>query len=81
MIPPPAKRLTRVRLNINNLDVSKTGNLQPYLFKLLQEQDAGARVNVTIEVSSTSGISQDILNQRIVEGFDQLGIEVKWEEG
>ena len=80
-IPPPTKRLTRVRLNVNNLDVSKTGNLQPYLFKLLQEQDAGARVNVTIEVSSTSGISQDILNQRIVEGFDQLGIEVKWEEG
>ena len=81
VIPPPTKRLTRVRLNVNNLDVSKTSNLQPYLFKLLQEQDAGARVNVTIEVSSTSGISPDILNQRIVEGFDQLGIEVEWEEG
>ena len=38
VIPPPIKRLTKVRLNVNNLDVSKTGNLQPYLFRLLQEQ-------------------------------------------
>ena len=80
-IPPPAKRLTRVRLDVNDLAVAKTNNLQPYLFRVLQEQDAGAEVSVTIEVTSDAGISQDALDQRIVEAFDQLGIAVRWEEG
>ena len=78
---PPPKRLTRVRLDVDDLAVAKTNNLQPYLFKVLQEQDAGAELSVTIEVNSDAGISQDILNQRIVEAFDQLGIVVRWEEG
>ena len=79
-IPTP-KRLTRVKLDVHGLAVAKTNNLQPYLFKVLQEQDAGAEVSVTIEVTSDAGISQDVLDQRIVEAFDQLGIAVRWEEG
>ena len=27
------------------------------------------------------GIPQDVLDQRIVEAFDQLGIAVRWREG
>jgi len=80
-IPPPARRLARVRLNVQDFAVTKTNNLQPYLFKVLQDQDAGAEVNVTIEVSSAAGISQDVLDQRIVEAFSQLGIAISWEEG
>ena len=79
-IPRPAKRLTRVKLNVKDLSVAKTSNLQPYLFRVLQEQDAGAEVNVTIEVSSDAGISEEALNHRIVEGFGQLGIAVEWQE-
>ena len=80
VIPPP-KRLARVRLKVQDLAIAKTNNLQPYLFKVLQEQDAGAEVDVTIQVSSSAGIPQDVLEQRIVEAFDQLGIALQWEEG
>ena len=79
-IPKPDKRLAWVRLSVRDLSVAKTSNLQPYLFKVLQEQDAGAEVSVTIEVSSEAGISEDALNQRIVEGFSQLGVAVEWQE-
>ena len=79
-IPAP-KRLSRVRLNVQDLAVGKTNNLQPYLFRFLQEVDAGAEVNITIDVSSSAGIPEDILENRIVEGLDQLGIVVRWEEG
>ena len=79
VIPSP-KRLKRVKVDFGALAVAKTNNLQPYLFKVLQEQDAGAELSVSIEVSSETGISQDILDQRIVETFDQLGISVRWEE-
>ena len=79
-IPRPAKRLARVKLRVRDLSVAKTSNLQPYLFRVLQEQDAGAEVSVTIEVSSDAGISEEALNQRIVEGFSQLGIAVEWQE-
>ena len=79
-IPPPSRRLARIRLCVPDLAVAKTNNLQPYLFRVLQEQDAGAAVSVTIEVSSAAGISRDALDGRIVEGFGQLGIAVTWEE-
>ena len=81
LIPRPTKRLTRIKLSVRDLSVAKTSNLQPYLFRVLQEQDAGAEVSVTIEVSSDAGISEEALNQRIVEGFSQLGIAVEWQEG
>ena len=80
-IPPPTKRLARIRLTLRDLSVAKTSNLQPYLFRVLQDQDAGAEVSVTIDVSSSAGIPEDILDARIIEGFDQLGIAVEWEEG
>ena len=79
-IPRPVKRLARVKLSVRDLSVGKTSNLQPYLFRVLQEQDAGAEVNVTIEVSSDAGISEEALDHRIVEGFGQLGISVEWQE-
>ena len=79
-IPAPHKRLKRVKLSVRDLSVAKTSNLQPYLFRVLQEQDAGAEMNITIEVSSDAGISKEALNQRIVEGFSQLGIAVEWQE-
>jgi ribosomal protein L21E len=68
-------------LNVQDLAVGKTNNLQPYLFRFLQEVDVGAEVNITIDVSSSAGIPEDILENRIVEGLDQLGIVVRWEEG
>ena len=80
VIPAPT-RLKQVRLDVDDLAVAKTNNLQPYLFKVLQEQDAAAEVSVSIKVKSEAGISPDILEQRIVEAFDQLGISVTWEEG
>lgn len=46
---------------------------------MLQEQDAGAEVTIVIDVSSQAGIPTDVLEQRIVEAFDQLGITVRWE--
>ncbi len=79
-IPRPTRRLTRVKLNVKDLAVAKANNLQPYLFKVLQEQDAGAEMDMTIEVSSGAGISEEVLSERIVEGFDQLGIHVEWQE-
>ena len=80
VIPAPSKRLKRVRLDVDALTVAKTNNLQPYLFKVLQEQDAGAELSMTIEVASDAGISENALDQRIVEAFDQLGIPIRWEE-
>jgi hypothetical protein len=68
-----------VRLSIGHLGIGKTSNLQPYLFKVLQEQDAGAELSVTIEVTSAAGVSEEALEKRIVEAFDQLGVDVKWE--
>jgi hypothetical protein len=78
-IPRPAKRLSHVKIRIDNLGIAKTSNLQPYLFRVLQEQDAGAEVTAIIEVSSGAGIPTDVLEKRIAEAFDQLGITVRWE--
>lgn len=78
-IPPPERRFRRVRLSVPNLAVAKTSNLQPYLFKALQEADAGAEIRLTIQVSSEAGIGEDVLERRIVEGFEQLGITVSWD--
>ena len=64
-----------------DVPIAKTSNLQPYLFRVLQEQDAGAELVVTIEVKSGAGIPEDVLEKRIVEGFEQLGVSVEWEEG
>ncbi len=77
-IPTP-KRYSRVRIKLAELPVAKTTNLQPYLFKLLQGQDPGAELTITIEVRSNAGIAEQTLNGNIVEGLEQLGIEVTWE--
>ena len=68
-----------MRLTLPAMPIGKTGNLQPYLFKPLQDQDAGAELSITIEVTSAAGVSAEVLEQRIVEGFEQLGIAVTWE--
>ena len=79
-IPPPARRLKQVRLNVRDLAVAKANNLQPYLFRVLQQQDAVAEVQLSILVSSEPGIPEDILDSQIVEAFEQLGISVTWDE-
>jgi hypothetical protein len=79
-IPAP-KRLRRIRLRIDAVGIGKTSNLQPYLFKVLQEQDAGAELTIVVEVDSGAGIPTDVLEKRIVEAFDLLGISVRWEAG
>ena len=56
VIPSPSKRLTKIRLRLEDLPIATTSNLQPYLFRVLQEQDAGAEPEVTIEVISGTGI-------------------------
>ena len=80
VVTPPARRLKQVRLNVSGLAVGKANNLQPYLFRVLQQQDAGAEVQVSIVVRSEPGIPEDILDGQIVEAFEQLGISVDWEE-
>jgi uncharacterized protein DUF499/HEPN superfamily Swt1-like protein len=77
-IPQP-RRLTSVRVHVQHLPVTKTSNLQPYLFKVLQDQDAGADLTIQISVSSDAGISEDALERRIVEGLEQLGINASWD--
>ena len=79
-IPAP-KRYRKLQLTVSALSIAKTPNLQNYLFKLLQQQDPGAQVQLDIEVTSSSGISDDLLNKQIVEGLEQLGISVSWHEG
>ena len=77
--PPPApKRLSRVTIEVPSLEIAKTSNLQPYLFKVLQDADAGASLRISIEVHSSAGIPEEALDARIVKGFDQLGIHVQW---
>jgi hypothetical protein len=79
-VPAPSRRLRTARLRIDALDIAKTNNLQPYLFKVLQEQDAGAELSLTIDVRSEAGISAESLDARIVEAFSQLGIKLEWDE-
>lgn len=79
VIPAPPRRHARVRLTVGPTGIAKTSNLQPYLFRVLQEQDAGAEFVLSMEVTSSTGISEEALQRRIVEAFDQLGIRVEWE--
>lgn len=78
VIPKPT-RLGRLRLHLDDLSVGKTNNLQPYLFRVLQGQDAAAKLSITIEVSSDAGISAETVEKQIVEGLEQLNIGVTWE--
>jgi hypothetical protein len=71
-------RFGHVVLTVSGLQVGKTTNLQPYLFKALADQDPAAQIDLTIDVSSNAGISDESLNKRIVEGLEQLGIDVEW---
>lgn len=79
--PGPAvmKRYARLRITMSDLPVVKTQNLQPYLWKALQEADPGTRLSLSIEVNSDAGIPEDVLEKRIREGFEQLGINLDWE--
>jgi len=78
-IPAPARRLTRLKVRVDPLPITKTSHLQHYLFRVIQEQDAGAEVMLEFDVSSTVGVSEEALEKRIVEGLEQLGIQVSWE--
>ena len=85
--PPPGpkppvitapKRHGRVRLRVSNLPVSKTFNLQNYLFKPLQGQDPLATISISIDVISDAGIGEEVLEKSIAEAFDQLGFTLEW---
>jgi hypothetical protein len=82
-VPPPVipkpRRHRRVRLQIPHLSVGQTMNLQAYLFTVLQEQDATATLSITIDAVSDAGIDADVLDRRIVEGLEQLHIDVTWQ--
>jgi hypothetical protein len=78
VVIPKLERYSGLTLQLDELKIGKTSNLQPYLFKPLAEQDAGAEISITIHVKSLPGISQELLNKRIVEGLEQLGIHVTW---
>jgi hypothetical protein len=77
VIPKPLRH-QRVVLELPDVPVAKTGNLQPYLFKTLQEQDPGARVSVTIKVESGQGIDATILDDRILVSLEMLGLTARW---
>jgi hypothetical protein len=79
VIPAPAKRLTHLRITLDQLPIAKSGNLQQYLFRILQNQDAGSTVNVSIDIHSAAGIPQEVLEKQIVEAFEQLNLSIKWE--
>lgn len=79
--PLPVKRYMRVRLTVPAMPVVKIPNLQPYLWKVLQEADAGSTLAISVDVECPAGLSEDVLEKRIVEGFDQLGITVTWQSG
>jgi len=74
----PATRHRKVHLTLGPIPVAKTGNLQPYLFRVLQEQDAGAEIRIEIDVASDAGIAEDVL-ERILQGLDQLQIPARWD--
>ena len=61
-------------------NVPRPVQLQPYLFRVLQQHDAAAEVQLTILVSSAPGIPEDVLNGQIVEAFEQLGVLGSWDE-
>jgi hypothetical protein len=46
---------------------------------VLQEQDAAASLSLTIDLHSEAGLTDEVLERRIVEGLEQLGITVTWE--
>jgi len=77
VIPVPTTRLSHIAIRIDALEIGKTGNLQPYLFKVIQEYDAGAEVSLSIEIESDAGIPDDVLKKRIIEGLEMLGIQVR----
>jgi hypothetical protein len=77
-IPRPSQRLTQIKLTLRDMSVGKTANLQHYLFKVIQEHDAGARITLHVDIDSDAGIPRDEIERRIVQGLDQLEISVEW---
>jgi hypothetical protein len=47
--------------------------------KVIQEQDAGAEVEIVVEVDSGAGISEEVIHKRILEAFEMLGVSARWE--
>jgi hypothetical protein len=77
--PEPAKRYKYVRLSIKDLSVTKAHNLQPYVFKLLQEVDVGTSVSLAIDVDCPAGVPEEVLKQKIEQSLEMLQIKVDWE--
>ena len=64
-------------MRLDRVPVAKTSNLQPYLFRVLQEQDAGAELTIANRGHKRRGDLDGALEKRIVEAFEQLGIDVR----
>jgi hypothetical protein len=77
--PHIEKRYARVRLRFPELPITKTTNLQPYLWKVLQNVDASSKLSLTADIACPAGLSEDTLAKQIVEAFEMLGIAVEWE--
>lgn len=81
-VPPVidiAKRHARVRFRVADLPITKTMQLQPYLWKFIQEVDATSKVGLTIDVDCPAGIGEDVLRDKIQQSFEMLGLSIDWE--
>lgn len=77
--PQIAKRHARVRVRLPALDVAKSQNLQPYLWKVIQATDASSKLSLSVDITCPAGISEDVLRGQIVEAFEMLNIPIEWE--
>lgn len=74
-----SKRHSRIRLRVSDLPITKSMQLQPYLWKFIQEVDATSKVGLTIDVDCPAGIGEDVLRDKIQQSFEMLGLSLDWE--
>ena len=74
-----SKRHSRVRLQVSDLPVTKSVQLQPYLWKFIQEVDATSTLELTVDVSCPAGLGEDVLRDKIQQSFEMLGLKVEWQ--
>lgn len=79
--PPigPTHRYSRVRMRVTNLPITKSMQLQPYLWKFIQDVDATSTLGLTIDVECPAGLGEDVLRDKIQQSFEMLGLSVDWE--
>jgi hypothetical protein len=63
------------------LSGSRRRTYSPTSGKSSRKPTRGTTLSLSIEVVCPPGVPEDTLEKRIVEGFEQLGIAVQWEQG